>query len=111
MDSRHLRITLSRALTCGKISVCSSSDMAGFFLSQMTPVKIVSRAGAFGGNHGRSQRMLRRARPAKRRAVGRLLDGLQDLAADASGWLVGFDLFYFEKPPAGMIAKVGTQPR
>ena len=44
---------------------------------------IVGRACAFGRNHGRAQRIFRRALHGKRRAFVRLLDALENQAADA----------------------------
>src|SRR3989338_4565124 len=52
-----------------------------------TPVLVVGRAGALGGNHGRAQGILRRAAVAEGRAVERLLQALQDLGALAFGRL------------------------
>ena len=50
---------------------------------QMPAVGVVRSASALRRYHGRSQRMLRRAQRAERRAVVRLLDAPQNLAADA----------------------------
>ena len=51
-------------------------------------IVIVGRAGALGGDHGRAERVLGRALHGERRALVRLLDALQDQAADALGGLV-----------------------
>ena len=50
---------------------------------RMAPVVIVGRARPFSGNHGRSQWIFRRAAHAKRGAIGRLFQSLQNLRADA----------------------------
>src|SRR5579871_2762275 len=49
----------------------------------MPPVGVVRRTCTLGGNHGRTQRMLRIARRAKRWTVMRLLDAAQNFSADA----------------------------
>ncbi len=52
-------------------------------------VAVVGGAGAFARNHGRAQRVLRRAARAEGRALVRLLQALQDQAADALGGFLG----------------------
>ena len=54
-----------------------------FDRDQMPPVVVVGGARAFGRDHRRAQRRLRRALRAERRAVVRLLQPLQHLPADA----------------------------
>src|SRR5579859_3649317 len=53
----------------------------------VTAISKVSRTGAFGRNHGRSQRLLRCAAFSKSRAFGWFFESLQHLCADAFGRL------------------------
>ena len=75
----------------------------------MTPVGVVCGAGAFGRNHGRAERSLRRAKRAECRAIVRFLDPLQYLPADTDCRFPGIDLFHFEEPLGIMIPKLIAQ--
>ena len=58
----------------------------------MPAVLVVGRAGAFGRDHGRAQRLLGRAASAEGGALVGLLEAAQDLAGDAVGRLLGDQL-------------------
>ena len=58
-------------------------------LTRACAVAVVRRARALGRDHRRAQRLLRRAARAERRALVRLLQPLQDQAADALRRLLG----------------------
>src|SRR4029450_5852964 len=109
-DSRHLRRTFwlrSLALT---LTPLPSDSMGILSRPQMAAIGVISGAGAFGGDHGRAKRSLRRAKGTESGTVVRLLDPLQDLPADADRGLLGIDFLYFEEPLRVMIAKFVTQP-
>ena len=57
---------------------------------KMAAVSVIGGTRSFGRHHGGPQRRLRRAFPAERRAIVRLLQPLQDLAADADAAIPGF---------------------
>ena len=73
-----------RSRSAGPIGVRESDPLAIRRL-EMAAIGVVGRARPFGRHHGRAQRRLRRALLAERRAVVRLLQPFQDLAADADG--------------------------
>ena len=64
----------------------------------MPAIGIICRAGAFGGNHRRAQRMVGCAFFAKRRTIVRFLDTFQHQAADAKRRFSRVDFFNFKKP-------------
>ena len=79
---RHwLTICLRRA--CSEFGRSIGYDLVQRCRLQMPPVGVVRSARALGRHHGRAQRMLRRAQRAEGRAIVRLLDAAQNLAADA----------------------------
>ena len=59
--------------------------------SEQPAVEVVRRAGALAGHHGGAERVARRALLAERRALVRLDQPLQHLAAAADGRLLGVD--------------------
>jgi hypothetical protein len=58
----------------------------------MPAVRIVCRAGAFGGYHCGAERVLRRALDGEGGAVVRLFEALKNLAAEADRRFAGRDL-------------------
>src|SRR5215831_19768183 len=76
----------------------------------MTPVSVIRCAGALGRNHRRTQRRLRSAQRAKRLAVVRFFNALQDLTADAVGRLLGVDSRHVEPPLRVVLAELLAQP-
>src|SRR5271156_2294023 len=64
---------------------------------QMPSVSVVGGAGALGRYHGRPQRTLRSTQRAERRAIVRLLNAPQDLAADAYLRFEGGNLRHIEQ--------------
>src|SRR6476660_1897048 len=75
----------------------------------MAPIGVISGARAFGGNHGRAQRILGSTKRSEGGAVMRLFDTTQNLAADADLRFLGIDLAYIKQPFGVMLAELGTQ--
>src|SRR4051812_5169886 len=63
---------------------------------QMPAICVIGGACPFRRDHGRAERGLRRARPAELRAVVRLLESLEDQAADAEGRFLRLDVVHRE---------------
>src|SRR4030095_10138228 len=79
--------------------------------SKMASIGVISGARTFSGDHGGTQRSLRRAERPEGWTVVRLLDPLQYLRADTDRRLLGIDLFDFEEPLGIMIAEFIAQPK
>src|SRR5262245_9010618 len=74
---------------------------------QMRAVVVVSGAGAFGRNHRRPKRRLRRTLRAECGAIHRLLQPLQHLPADADLGLARADVFHL-KTAIGVVIPEGV---
>ena len=75
----------------------------------ITPVLVIRGAGAFGGNHGRSQRLLGRAANAEGGAIDGFFQALQHLRADALGRLFHSRVRQAEDSLGVVFGELGTQ--
>ena len=73
---------------------------------EMAAVGVVGGTRPFGRDHRRPQRRLRRAFPAERRAVVRLLQPLQDLPADADRRFLRSRCSSTSKQPLGVVVAI-----
>ena len=114
--SPHLRKILSRKLSLS-LSICPFIDQAvvmvhdrsSHVFSKMPAVCVIRGARAFGGNHGRAERMLGSALLSKRRTIVRFLHAFEHQAADANLRLLCVDFFGLENSVGIVIAKFIAQ--
>src|SRR5262249_48430698 len=76
----------------------------------MPAVGKIGRTGAFRGNHRGTQGILWCTLLAERGAVVRLLEALQDQAADANSGFLRVEAIYFKDAFGIVIVKLGPQP-